>query len=239
MPLLSWLSAHRRLLVAVLVVVGVLSGTWHLIKARTIQVFGRLVARVETAQPLIALTFDDGPRGHDVVLDVLGAERVPATFFVCGAGMAQPAQMALARRMVAEGHELGNHSFSHQRMVLKSPAWIAEEVESTDRLIRQAGHTGPIHFRPPYGKKFLGLPYYLSQTGRTTIMWDVEPESYPHITHQPTRIVEHVLAETRPGSIILLHGAYPATQRAVAPLVAALKAKGFKFVRVSELLAAK
>lgn len=241
MPLVSWISAHRRRLAIALVTLVALVGlgnvTWRFINSRTAQLVGTLVARVETAQPVIALTFDDGPREHGPVLKVLAAQQVPATFFVCGQFMESPVGMALARQMVVEGHELGNHSYSHQRMILKTPGWVAGEIASTDRLIRSAGHRGAIHFRPPYGKKFLVLPFYLAQHGRTTIMWDVEPETYLSVAYSPRRIIDHVVERTRPGSIILLHGAYPATQVAVGPLVTALKAKGFRFVTVSQLLA--
>lgn len=222
-------------LAALVALVGVLAGAWQLSKSRTVQAFGRLVARVETSRPVVALTFDDGPRGHAPVLDVLGRHGVPATFFVCGSGMEQPAEMALARRMVAEGHELGNHSYSHRRMVLKTPGWVAREVEATDRLIRQAGHAGPITFRPPYGKKLLVLPFYLAQTGRTTVMWDVEGE----LAATPEGILAVVKRETRPGSIILLHGARQATQAAVEPIVKWLASEKYRLVTVSELLSAR
>ncbi len=92
-------------------------------------------------------------------------------------------------------------------MVFKSPAFIQREIEQTDELIRRAGYTGTINFRSPYGKKLLLLPLYLSRTGRANIFWDVEPASDPAATAE--QMVEHVVAQVRPGSIILLHLMYP------------------------------
>ena len=88
-------------------------------------------------------------------------------------------------------------------MIFRSQRFIRREVERTDDLIRQAGYAGPIQFRPPYSKKLVALPYYLARTGRTTIMANVQPDS--RIRDDPQAIVQNVLDQARPGSIILLH----------------------------------
>ena len=103
---------------------------------------------------------------------------------------------------------MGNHTYSHERMVLKTPSFIESEIERTDQLIRQAGYQSAIHFRPPFGKKLILLPYFLARTSRKTITWDVEPDSYPEIAADSNKIVAHVMDKTRPGSIILLHVMY-------------------------------
>ncbi|HVF30518.1 MAG TPA: polysaccharide deacetylase family protein, partial [Pyrinomonadaceae bacterium] len=155
---------------------------WQLSKSRSYQTFGRVVNRVETSRKIVALTFDDGPTESMTsrILETLHNEQVRATFFVTGAEL----QMSIerGRRMVAAGHELGNHSYSHQRMVMVSPSWVRDEIERTDALIREAGYTKEIYFRPPYGKKLFVLPYYLSQTGRTSVTWDIEPDSRTRAT---------------------------------------------------------
>lgn len=229
----------RLVVLAVVAVVLVLAGARSLASSRTFQLFGDLVHRVETSDRVVALTFDDGPTatGVDSILTILADEDVLATFFFTGSELA--ANPGLAERVVAAGHELGNHSYSHKRFLLRSPGFIRREVETTDSLIRAAGHRGPIHFRPPYGKKLVGLPLYLSRTGRTSIMWDVEPESDPAIGGDAGRIVEHVAREVRPGSIILLHVMYPSRRESltsVRGIVRRLRADGYTFVRVSELL---
>jgi chitin deacetylase len=146
------------------------------------------------------------------------------------------------RKIVAAGHELGNHTYSHERMMLVTPSFVRQEIESTDRLIRDAGYQGEIFFRPPYGKKLFALPYYLSKTNRKTITWDVEPESYPEIDASADKIADHVLSKTRPGSIIILHVMYPnrvESMKAVKKIVEGLKAQGYSFKTMSELLREK
>lgn len=224
---------------AVLVLLLLTVIAWRTQRSRTFQLMGTFVPRVETADSVVALTFDDGPTpGYaETIVAMLAAKRVRATFFVVGSEVERfPDQ---ARRLVEAGHELGNHSYTHRRLVLKRLSTIRDEVERTDRLIREAGHEGPIHFRAPYGKRLLVLPYYLSKTERTHVMWDVEPESYGEVAGDLARIVEHVVERVRPGSIVLLHTFYPdreASRRAVPGIIDALKARGYRFVTVSELL---
>jgi peptidoglycan/xylan/chitin deacetylase (PgdA/CDA1 family) len=229
-------------LLSVLALLFMAWGAWSVSDARGFQLFGHIVDRVETASPVVALTFDDGPTaaGADSILAILQRRGVRATFFFTGAEMQE--NPALAPRFVRAGHELGNHSWSHRRMLLRPPSFIRSEIERTDSLIRAAGHRGAIHFRPPYGKKLVGLPWYLARTGRTTIMWDVEPDSYPEVAASAERIVAHVSERARPGSIILLHVMYASRREslgAVEGVIEELQARGLRFVTVSELLRAQ
>lgn len=225
----------------VLVILGGATALLQLSRSRTFQFFGRIVPRVETSQRLIALTFDDGPTRDQTaeVLRLLREHGVRATFFVTGGELEQNPEAG--RDIVAAGHELGNHSYSHERMVFVTPAYVRREVERTDELIMAAGHTGPIYFRPPYGKKLLALPFYLSRHDRKTITWDVEPDSELAADADAGTITRRVLNRTRPGSIILLHVMYPSraeTMKAVPFIIEGLKRDGYRFVTISELLAA-
>lgn len=231
--------AAGRAAAAALVLLAVLAVAAHatrlLARSRTTQLFGRLVHRVETPQRVVALTFDDGPNSAtlEAVLGPLAQRGVKATFFVNGVQLERHPEAG--RRLVAAGHQLGNHSYSHRVMVLKSPAFIREEVESTDRLIRAAGFQGPIRFRPPNGYKLVLLPWFLQRTGRTSVTWDVDPES-----QDPEAIVRNAVEHTRPGSIVLLHPWYApngATRTALPALLDGLAQRGFRFVTVDELLA--
>lgn len=212
--------------------------TWQISKARTFQFFGGIVSWVETDKKIVALTFDDGPtKNTGTVLEMLDKLGVKATFFVTGSELKQNPEAG--RMIVQAGHELGNHSYSHNRMVFKSQSFIKKEIEETDSLIRQAGYQGDILFRPPYGKKLLGLPYYLNKQHRKSIMWDIEPESYPEIGADTNKIVKYVAEKTKPGSIILLHVMYESRAKSVDSITGVineLKAKGYQFVTVSELL---
>jgi peptidoglycan-N-acetylglucosamine deacetylase len=136
-------------------------------------------------------------------------------------------------RFIEAGQELGNHSYSHRHMLFMSPQLIREEVERTDSLIRAAGQRGPIYFRPPYGDKLVGLPWFLSRTGRTTVMWSIEPDSYADVAVSPQRIVAYVLRKSRPGAIILLHPWYPSrvtSREAIGPMIDSLQARGYRVV---------
>ncbi len=233
----------RKILVVVAVLVlfafGGAAALWRVSKSRTFQFFGRIVARVETPQKLVALTFDDGPTPEATaeVLRALREKGVRATFFVTGGELERNAEAG--RSIVAAGHQLGNHSYSHGRMVLVTPAYVRREVERTDELIRGVGYGGEIFFRPPYGKKLFALPLYLSRRGRTTVTWDVEPDSDAEA--DAGAVTREVLSQTRPGSIILLHVMYPSraeTLKAVPLIIDGLGREGYRFVTVSELLAA-
>jgi peptidoglycan-N-acetylglucosamine deacetylase len=196
------------------------------------------VPRVETDRKIVALTFDDGPVAESLgeIQAALGTTK--ATFFVCGAELQN--HPSVVPKLIAAGHEIGNHTWHHDRMWFKSPSYIRSEIESTDAAIRAAGWRGTILFRAPYGKKLVGLPWYLARHDRIHVTFDVEPETYRDVEGHTDRIVAHVLERTRPGSIILLHPWYrnrKATRAAIAPIVAGLRAHGYEFVTVSELLA--
>lgn len=228
-----------RVGLAILALLALSIGAWKLANLRGYQLFGSLIDRVETGDSVVALTFDDGPtpEATDTILAMLAAAGVRATFFFTGSELEQ--NPGLGSRYVAAGHEVGNHTFSHQRMVLKSPRFIATEIERTDSLLRAEGWSGPIHFRPPYGKKLVLLPWYLSRHDRVTIMWDVEPDSYPEVGSDRARIIEHVTGRVRPGSIIILHAMYPSrreTLAAVPGIIRSLREVGYEFVTISELM---
>ncbi|NLV81267.1 MAG: polysaccharide deacetylase family protein [Rhodococcus sp.] len=235
-------SRLRTVLVSTVVVVITLTvvafGGFELMNSRTVQLFGTLVNRVDTDEKVVALTLDDGPSTTTgEVLRTLDEAGVPATFYVTGDEMAEHPD--LGRAIVDAGHELGNHTASHRRMVFVGPGTVADEIERTDAEIRAAGYDGEITFRPPYGKKLITLPRYLDQHDRTTVTWDVEPDSVSADTDVDT-IVRTAVEQTRPGSIILLHVMYPsraASLAAIPGIVAALRADGYRFVTVSEMLA--
>jgi peptidoglycan/xylan/chitin deacetylase (PgdA/CDA1 family) len=226
-------------LAAVALLAGGLAGAHRLARSRTTQLFGVLVSRVDTSERVVALTFDDGPTAAvaDELLSTLGSRHVPATFFVNGAHLAEAPQVA--RRLVAAGHELGNHTYSHAHLVFHSQRFIRSEVERTDDLIRAAGHQGEIYFRPPFCWKLVGLPWFLRRTGRTTVTWDIDADP-PSVVSDPEPAAAECVRRVRPGSIILLHVWYSsrATSRAMVPLILdRLQAQGYRFVTVRELLA--
>ncbi|MCM6772162.1 polysaccharide deacetylase family protein [Nocardia sp. CDC159] len=212
----------------------VCAGLYMLVNSRGFQLAGRLVSRVDMDEKLVALTIDDGPTERTPqILAALAAQQVPATFYLVGRELDTQPQYGAA--IAGAGHELGNHGYTHRRMVLVSTATVREEVERTDAAIARTGYTGPVTFRPPYGKKLYALPSYLSEHGRITVMWDVEPDARGGASAD--RIVADTLADVRPGSIILLHAMYQSESLAAIPrIVSELRGRGYQFVTVSHLM---
>ena len=208
-------------------------------KSRTSQMFGEITARLETDKPVVALTLDDGPSArftHDIIA-IFKERNAKATFFLTGKEIGEnPAQ---TKMIINAGHEIGNHSYTHSNMAFMGTARVKDEVERTDAAIRAAGYEGEILFRPPFGKKLVSLPWYLSQHDRKTIMWDVEPESYPDVAKSPEALAQYVIDHAKNGSIILLHVMYRsrAVSRQALPLIIdGLRQKGFELVTLSRLL---
>lgn len=214
-------------------------GLWELSRSKSHQAFGEIIARVETTEKIVALTFDDGPKPQftSEILQILLKENVKATFFLTGNELQKYPEEG--RKIALDGHEIGNHSYSHLRMVFVTPSFVQAEIERTDELIRLTGYTGRILFRPPFGKKLFVLPHYLSVTNRKTVTWDVEPEASADVAKDVAGIVEHIVANSRNGSIILLHVMYDRERKSlnsVKPAIEALRKRGFRFATVSELL---
>jgi peptidoglycan/xylan/chitin deacetylase (PgdA/CDA1 family) len=222
-------------LLAVMVAVLMAGGwaAWRLSRARCYALMP-VVCRVQTQAPAVALTFDDGPTdvGVDAVLPLLQAHGAHGTFFLIGEQLAR--RPDLARRLLAAGHELGNHTYTHVRMVGHSQGFYDAQVSRTEQLLAGVGsHSGL--FRPPYGKKLIGLPIAVRKQRLKMVLWDVEDP----LTKDPDAFARGVVAKARPGSIILVHVMYPgdATARAALPaILAGLQGKGLRVVTVGELL---
>ncbi len=229
----------RYVAIGFVTLVLLMAVVFNISKSRDFQLFGEIVNRVDTDEKIIALTFDDGPLpgATEKIISILAQEQIPATFFLTGREMERYPDGA--KKLIAAGHQIGNHSYSHPRMVFMSYQAVANEVAKTNELILNLGYKSEIVFRPPYGKKLLMLPLYLQRNNITTIIWDIEPETFSEVSASSEKITEHVVAEAKPGSIILLHVMYPSGQTsmdAVPSIIRELKAQGYRFVTVNDLL---
>lgn len=228
-----------RLLITAVLATFCIIGLWQLSRSKSYQLFGKIVSHVPTEEKIVALTLDDGPTKQytSSILSTLKEHGVYATFFITGQEV--EGNLEEAKMIVEHGHDLGNHSYTHPRMVFKSPGFIASEVNATDKLIRAAGHKGEIYFRPPYGKKLVGLPWYLSKNQRISVTWNIAPEKYIDDTSTGEDIANYVLNRLEAGSIILLHVMYSvceASRDAVPLIINGAKEKGYRFVTLSEML---
>ncbi|WP_442505071.1 polysaccharide deacetylase family protein [Novipirellula sp. SH528] len=213
--------------------------SWCFSRSRRWQFCGSIFHRANLTERIVAITFDDGPTPleTDCVLQILRDAGVKATFFLVGRDIEKYPESA--RAISCEGHEIGNHSYSHSRLLFKSHKFLFQEIERTDVAIKAIGYSKDTHFRPPYCKKLIGLPVVLARLRKHTITWDIEPDSSRRNRDDPARIEEIVLSRIRPGSIVLLHvmgTRRKASLQALPRIINSLQQRGFLLVRVSELL---
>ena len=180
----------------------------------------------------VALTFDDGPHPlyTPLLLKILKSRGILATFFVVGERVQQ--FPALADRMAQEGHELGNHGFSHKNMTGLSLTEVHRELEKTFVLIKM--HTGQkVHlFRPPGGQYNRAILKCIEGMGYTMVLWEINPSDWKTSSED---ILRRVGKSIKPGDIILLHDGSMATLNALPPLIDYIQEKGLRFVTVGAL----
>ncbi|MEO0746092.1 MAG: polysaccharide deacetylase family protein, partial [Pseudomonadota bacterium] len=235
------LTPMRRLALALAVLIAAAFGLLELSSARTFQLFGEVISAGPPDRPVVALTFDDGPtaRHTPALLQMLADADVRATFFLIGQSVEQNPDMA--RAIVDAGHQIGNHSWDHPRMIAMSPRAVRSQITRTDAAMRAVGFDGPIAFRPPYGKKLVVLPWVLSDMGRPSVMWSMAPEDAVPPDAPAQALAQYVIDTARPGDIILLHGMYNSnarTRAALPAILAGLQARGFEFVTLEALTGA-
>lgn len=178
------------------------------------------------------MTFDDGPGpSTGRLLDILAAERVPATFYVVGSSVER--RPGLVARMAAEGHQVGNHTFTHPVLTALTPAQITAEIRRTDAAIRAAGAV-PSTVRPPYGALNDSVLAALApMPGAGSVRWSVDTLDWQH--RSPARTLAEVKAAAAPGGIVLMHDSHATSVDAVPSVIAWLRAQGYVFVTVDQL----
>jgi peptidoglycan/xylan/chitin deacetylase (PgdA/CDA1 family) len=185
--------------------------------------------------PVIALTFDDGPNATltPKLLDLLAARHLKATFFVIGQNAADHPD--ILKRAVREGHEIGNHSWSHPNLGKMSDEAVRRELQKTEDAIVAAIGKKPTLMRPPYGSITARQKKWIHEEfGYRIILWDVDPLDWKR--PGPSVVTARILKETKAGSIVLSHDIHPPTIEAMPATFDQLMKKGFKSVTVTELL---
>ncbi len=196
---------------------------------------GIKVSSVRVPGKYVAITFDDGPSSSltPQVLDILKRHGARATFFVQGVNAAR--NQSILARAVAEGHEIGNHTYSHIKMTGSSTERVCNEISRTNSIIESATGRKPSVMRPPYGavnSSLVNLMY--NQYGLKTIMWSVDTRDWQH--PGVSVVVQRAVGGAKPGSIILLHDIHSSTLQAVEGIVTGLQARGYTLVTVSQLM---
>jgi peptidoglycan/xylan/chitin deacetylase (PgdA/CDA1 family) len=190
---------------------------------------------VHVDEPYIAMTFDDGPHPTltPKLLDLLAAHHIKATFFLIGQNVVEHPEVV--QRAVREGHEVGNHSWSHPALGRMSDEAVRSQLRRTEEAIKNAAGVRPTLFRPPYGSITKRQERWIhGEFGYDTILWDVDPLDWKR--PGPMTVCNRIVKGTRPGSIVLSHDIHAQTIEAMPATLAQLEARHFKFVTVSELI---
>lgn len=222
----TFIIAAAVLLAAVLLVRGSASvrASWYL----------RMRCRARRAGRRVALTFDDGPdlQRTPAVLDLLARQGVRATFFVVGARA--EAHPELVRRMVAEGHVVGNHSYTHSwRFPLRSLGRTMEELRRTGEVLHRITGRQPRLFRPPFGVTNPTIARAVRRLGLDPVGWSIR--SLDTMGQSPERVAARILRRLHPGAVILLHDRCAGSERLVGLLVEGLRSRGLEPVTLPEL----
>ena len=186
---------------------------------------------VSTGKKQIAFTFDDGPGEYTAqLLEGLRERDAKASFFLLGCHAEQYPELVEAA--YADGHLIGNHTYSHINMRKSSKDEVQEQLDKTDAVIEEITGEKPKFVRPPYGA-FSGLT--LERIDKIAVIWSMCPKDWEHEDDEEY-ICNYIVEHARDGQIVLLHDPLPATVPAVLKAMDILKEEGYEFVRADELL---
>ncbi|MGI9240379.1 MAG: polysaccharide deacetylase family protein [Verrucomicrobiales bacterium] len=190
---------------------------------------------VSTGGNHIALTFDDGPHKTNTprLLDILKERNIKATFFVVGPRV--KSHPAIVRRMIAEGHEVANHTMTHGDLSGMTDAQIRTELDGCQAAIVAACGVTPRLMRAPYGSLKNAQKIFIKDTwGYPNIHWSVDPKD--HERPGPSVVANRIVSNTRAGGIVLVHDIHAPSIVAMPQALDGLLSKGFSFVTVSQLI---
>ncbi|MDL2291661.1 polysaccharide deacetylase family protein [Bacteroides sp. OttesenSCG-928-F21] len=192
--------------------------------------------RKSTQEKVIAITFDDGP--HPVqtpkVLDILHEESTPATFFCIGSLLAGNEEVV--RRMVREGHGIGNHSYHHSwKFPLLTLRRMTEELTHTQQLLEEIGGREVRWFRPPFGVTNPTVAKAVKRLGYRSIGWNIRSFDTRSL-HSHSEVLRRIRKGLRPGSVLLLHDRLPESDLLLREVLKLLRTEGYRVVSLQELL---
>lgn len=249
---------HRNVNIAAVIILGVLllvSYQWYALPwwlfllltipytaviawgAVTIQAgfFMPVPCAADTTEKVIAITFDDGPLQQHTpqILDILQQEKAPAAFFCIGKNVA--ANEAVLKRLDAEGHLVGNHSYSHHFWFdMFGAKKMLAELRSVDDAIEKVIGKRPRLFRPPYGVTNPNLTRAVKRGAYIPVGWNIR--SLDTMAKQPEEVLQRVTPQIKPGAVILLHDSMEVTLQALPALIAHIRKEGYTIERIDKLL---
>lgn len=193
-------------------------------------------SKVNTSLPFIALTFDDGPHATNTprLLDILKERNVKATFYVVATNVKRYPE--IMRRIVAEGHEIGNHTVTHGNLTKMSPDEVRSELSRSREAIIATTGIAPRTMRPPYGAITADQKDWIRREfGYPSILWSVDPEDWKK--PGASVVTRRLVSGAAPGGILLVHDIHASTIDAIPSAIDQLLAKGLQFVTVTQLIA--
>jgi peptidoglycan/xylan/chitin deacetylase (PgdA/CDA1 family) len=194
--------------------------------------------KLKSNEKVIALTFDDGPGPKNTaqVLEILKKNNIKATFFMVGQMVKYFPQ--IAKQVAADGHVIGNHTWHHWYFQMDG-ATAASEIDRTADIIYKTTGEKTTLFRPPGGFLNNGLAQYAKNKKYAVMMWSEESGDAERRSPQVPMLVKNVLKYAKPGAIVLLHdggGNRSKSVKALPEMIAGLKAQGYRFVTIPQLL---
>ena len=202
------------------------------------------IFRINKAEKVVALTFDDGPSPAwtPKILDELIKANIKATFFMLGEHVAKYPE--IARRVAQEGHDIGNHTYDHRVLLYYTLEELGKEIKDTERIIQKSTGKTTRYFRPPKAWLTVQEKKKIEELGYKVILWSLNSKDW--VTFDDKYIVKYIVHNIRPGDIILFHdsggvfstegGDRDETVRSIPLLVDTLTKKGYRFVTLTELL---
>ncbi|MFV1994413.1 MAG: polysaccharide deacetylase family protein [Verrucomicrobiales bacterium] len=192
-------------------------------------------SRVKISEPYLAITFDDGPHPSNTprLLDMLAQRNIKATFFVVGTNV--ESYPAIMRRMINEGHEVGNHTRNHSYLTRLSDSGVVKELNSCRDSVIAATGVPPLTMRPPYGAITSRQKSWIYDRYRyPAILWSVDRRDWQRPGSQV--VADRLVSGARSGAILLAHDIHKGTIDAMPQTLDRLLAKGYRFVTVTQLL---
>lgn len=195
--------------------------------------FLKTIARGDATRKEIALTFDDGPHPDFTpkLLELLKREKIPATFFVIGK-MAEKSP-ELIKQMLAEGHTVGNHTFSHVTLTKIPEELVEVEYKANNDLIKQITGQQMAFCRPPGGDYDADVVKAAERQGLTTVLWSDDPGDYA--SPGGDVIKERTLQHLSNGAVLLLHDGIEQTYEVLPQIIAYARKNGYRFVSLQEM----
>ena len=230
--------------IGILFITGLCAAAFTLFFDQSILVRKGTLWRAETTDKVVALTFDDGPSPEwtGPILDELKKAGIKATFFMLG----RQAERfpSLVRRVMEEGHEIGNHSCSHRNLLFRNRSFLETEIRGAETSIHSACGVTTRYFRPPKAWLSGGGKKIIEELGYRVILWTLSSKDWAFFDE--ASIVRRILRNIRPGAILLFHdgggvfvhegGNRSVTVKSIPLLAENLKSDGYRFVTIHELI---